>query len=845
MQKYWPEKRYRDKDSIWLALNRVNQQEVILKFFPMDRSDEYKVSREAYTMRYLFNEDPKHFLELYDYLEDSNENQYTIAMEKAECSLEDVVTERGFISEEEAIPVIRELLYAIQVMHKNNFIHRDLKLSNILLRNKNDLSSVTIIDFGETVDRTEEYYISGIVGTLHYMAPEILKKKKYYKPVDIWALGVISYRLLTGYFPYITEGDNHSKQLKAILNNEVSYLRYDNVRLSNKAIDFINCLLEVDPMNRMNIQTALDHPFLNPEFEGEFVPYKPIPKFSKKMAKDNVQDGTVIKRLLTRAVRKNKKQNQAAESEKVINTLFSKNRAETEPNDENNTEEDEKESNIHYSKTCVQPRRNDPFMGGTQTIDRMHMKHHQYEEVPPYLNITLGRNNSHNSQNHQYNNIYADEENFDNVKYSNTYVPPTGNTAGNIDYNNYNNSDEYVPPTGNTAGNYNEQYNNNGYSNNYAPYGNNNNNNNNSNNNNNNYLSPKLPKTAGNSIDPYANSYDEYPQNSNQNNGYSANPNMNNNNYSNPNMNNNNYSNSNMNNNNYSNSNMNNYQKSPKTAGNSIDPYGNFQNVNMPTKMNKKYDDYPNYSVKNQFAERYGNEIKKSNTVNGPSTKSKNSPSHDQPSTKSDDYRHYRRDNDSVHSHHRKTSSSGSRQSYERDQRRYDHDYDSDRSRHRYDDDSQSRHRKTNSAGSRPRYDDDSGHHRRTSSGSRPRYDDDDEIYGRHRSESSPSRPYVAPLTALNSSTKDNHNKPYSSKRPSPLVNATTIKNSNAVDNQNKLKNKESEVDSKESKSSKIKEKTKNILPMGIKLKIDARPMKLPPVISNHPARNSSLKNKK
>jgi len=339
-----------------------------------------------------------------------------------------------------------------------------------------------------------------------------------------------------------------------------------------------------------------------------------------------------------------------------------------------------------------------------------------------------------------------------------------------------------------------------------------------------------------------------------------------------------------MNNNNYSsNSNMNNnnYQKPPKTAGNSIDPYGNFQNINnfegkhsSNTRHNRAHSDSNqridheeeyyqnynkgnNYSVKNQFTDKYGNEIRKSNTVNGPSSRPKNSPSplHDPVSVKSDG--HYRRDNDSVHSHHRKTSSSGSRQSYERDNRRYDNDYDSDHSGHRYDDeyrgrrryddDSSSRRRyDDNESRSRHRYDDNESHsrHRKTSSsGSRPRYDDEDS-YGRHRSESSPSspRPHISPLTSLSGSKKDNYSQPYNSKRPSPLVNAATIKNSNAADDKYRSsKSKASEADSKDSKDS----KKKNILPMGIKLKIDARPKKLPPVISNHPTRNSSLKNKK
>ncbi|ORX79531.1 kinase-like protein [Anaeromyces robustus] len=290
MSKYWPESRLNGKENIWYAFDATTEEHVVLKYFTMSTSDDYKVSREAYTMKYLHKEDPKHFLEMYDFMEDKSEDQYIIAMEKADCSLDDIVNERGYFPEEEAIYILREILIAIKVMHKNLFIHRDLKLSNILLKDRNDLSSIKIIDFGETVERSDEDDVSGMIGTLHYMAPEILENKPYSKPVDIWAFGVIAYRILTGFFPYVTNKYNASKQLEVIYENDLSYLTIDNKILSNKAIDFINNILEPKPYNRISIDTALGHPFLNPNFEGEFVPLKPLPNLTKEISNNYIRN---------------------------------------------------------------------------------------------------------------------------------------------------------------------------------------------------------------------------------------------------------------------------------------------------------------------------------------------------------------------------------------------------------------------------------------------------------------------------------------------------------------------------------------------------------------------------
>ena len=93
--------------------------------------------------------------------------------------LKDLVASRAIpFNEKEAKKIMKILISAIEYIHKHNIVHRDLKLENILMENKNDHYSIKIIDFG----------ISGLLskmggeiiqaGTMMYCPPEVVTKKK-------------------------------------------------------------------------------------------------------------------------------------------------------------------------------------------------------------------------------------------------------------------------------------------------------------------------------------------------------------------------------------------------------------------------------------------------------------------------------------------------------------------------------------------------------------------------------------------------------------------------------------------------------------------------------------------
>lgn len=95
----------------------------------------------------------------------------------------------------------RQIAEAMRYMHSNLICHRDLKLENILVSDK---QKIKIIDFGFGIRTPEDVNLKIFCGTSSYMAPEIVRKQEYngFK-ADVWALGVVLHVMLTGRFPFV------------------------------------------------------------------------------------------------------------------------------------------------------------------------------------------------------------------------------------------------------------------------------------------------------------------------------------------------------------------------------------------------------------------------------------------------------------------------------------------------------------------------------------------------------------------------------------------------------------------------------------------------------------------
>jgi len=136
---------------------------------------------------------------------------------------------------------VAEISLALAYLRSQNISHRDLKPSNILIDKD---GHVRLVDFGLA---TKESDRSVFCGTAEYLAPETLLGKNWsHEPLDWWALGVMTYELLTGTHPF--KGRDSQEVFVSIMMND--RLKFPDW-MDNDARDFVSNLLEVDPEKRM------------------------------------------------------------------------------------------------------------------------------------------------------------------------------------------------------------------------------------------------------------------------------------------------------------------------------------------------------------------------------------------------------------------------------------------------------------------------------------------------------------------------------------------------------------------------------------------------------------------
>ncbi|OHT15140.1 CAMK family protein kinase [Tritrichomonas foetus] len=196
-------------------------------------------------------------LRLYDFFEDS-QNTYMVLELCPGGSIRDLIKAKNHLSEEETVNILKDVIDGLCYLHDNRIIHRDLKLENFLIGAD---KKVKIADFGLSakLDYDDEKKFT-VCGTPNYLSPELLASTNHghsYE-VDIWAIGVCAFAMLTGTPPFETR---RTKDTYEHIKN-CQYRFPFELKLSPESKSFIKGILQLKPELRPSSYELQQHPFM-------------------------------------------------------------------------------------------------------------------------------------------------------------------------------------------------------------------------------------------------------------------------------------------------------------------------------------------------------------------------------------------------------------------------------------------------------------------------------------------------------------------------------------------------------------------------------------------------------
>lgn len=213
---------------VHLAIDTILNREVAVKILRGELSHDpvtlVRFSREANAASKLNH---PNVVQVYD-VGEVNERHYIVMEYIRGRSLKQLIQRRGALHKEEAVNIMRQLVSAIACAHSHNIIHRDIKPQNVLVK---DDGTVKITDFGIAIanNAVQLTQNDSVLGSAHYLAPETTRGEPATVQIDIYALGIVFYELLSGTVPF--SGDNPVQIAMKHLSEEIPSIREFNPSL--------------------------------------------------------------------------------------------------------------------------------------------------------------------------------------------------------------------------------------------------------------------------------------------------------------------------------------------------------------------------------------------------------------------------------------------------------------------------------------------------------------------------------------------------------------------------------------------------------------------------------------
>ncbi|CAD8088776.1 unnamed protein product [Paramecium primaurelia] len=217
--------------------------------------DKYYISGFQREVRILRDLDHQNIVKIMDIFHDANQNREYLIMEYCDSqNLKAFIYQSGGVLNENITKIVlQQLLTALNELIKKEYLHRDIKPENILIHQR----TLKLADFGFSVkaDYSGNQLFKENVGTPLYMAPQILENKHYSVKSDIWSIGIMTYQMLTGDYPWIA--DDPIQLLKSIKSQKLLFPQH--IQITDEFKEFIINCLQFEEKDRYNWDDLLDH----------------------------------------------------------------------------------------------------------------------------------------------------------------------------------------------------------------------------------------------------------------------------------------------------------------------------------------------------------------------------------------------------------------------------------------------------------------------------------------------------------------------------------------------------------------------------------------------------------
>ena len=240
--------------SVWKVRHKITKQIFAIKVINKESIVKQKmVEQTNREIEIMYKLDHPHIIKLYSHFED-DEDFCLIMQIASKGQLYSIIKRLKRLDQRTAAQYMREVISAIKYLHTRNppIIHRDIKPENILLDQE---GRCKLADFGwSNFDEGNNKFRDTYCGTPEYLAPEMITKSGHNESVDIWALGVLLFEMLTGRTPFNFTGDriqlfNNIKTLRIVWTDDFPQL----------AKDLVGRILRLNPKDRLTLDEIINH----------------------------------------------------------------------------------------------------------------------------------------------------------------------------------------------------------------------------------------------------------------------------------------------------------------------------------------------------------------------------------------------------------------------------------------------------------------------------------------------------------------------------------------------------------------------------------------------------------